>query len=455
MKFNAHLVATSIVLVVAIWLSSGTMAPYAATAQYPAILEPCHYLISVDHDQFAKMDRMISGDDASTWGGSVVLRRMLFPIIAFPFVRAAGFMAGGLLASIVVNVLALIAFSFFVRRRIGERGAILVAWLLSTYPGTTYWAGLPYAYAAIVPGSLICAMLLYRLHEAATLRETLRTSLYLGVLFTAYDFLPFFGTAALVILFARKRFRWTVPAGIVMLMPNAAIILMFVLISIQVVNNNTAGYINVLSAYLHPLRDVPGTLQTLMHLPAVFVATFFFSNLVFLPLLFITAMARAWRQAGRFLEKPDRALLVASFVLFLFLNAAPPYYGWQFRGEWIARLFQPVFPAFLLAIARFIQQLEGASLKRWSAAVFATIALNASVAFGPVLMNPLAGWVYYKFYAHSPPNSLITNLERFGRRPLGVCSDSHQWDHMADPHTEFNRPSYMYRYRTIKRRNNR
>jgi hypothetical protein len=446
MKFRAHLVVASIVLVLAIWLSSGTMAPYAATAEYPTILEPCHYLINVDHDQFAKVYRMIAGEDASTWVGSVVLRRMLFPIVAFPFVYTAGFMVGGLLASIIINLIAVIAFSFFVRRRIGERAAIIVAWMLATYPGTTYWAGLPYSYAVIVPGSLICAMLLYKLNEAATLRETVRISLYLGVLFTAYDFLPFFGGAALLILIARKRVRWMLPAGLVMLLPNVGIALMFLLISIPVVNSNTAGYLNVLSAYLHPLRDVAGTLEGLGRLPVVFLATFFFGNLLFLPLLFISVVAGAWREARRILELPDRALLVASLALFLLLNAAPPYYGWQLRGEWIVRLFQPVFPAFLLAIGGFVTQLEGVSLKRWTVAIYATIALNASVAFGPVLMNPLASWVYYRFYVHSPPSSLITNLERFGRRPLGVCSDSHQWDGVIDPHTEFNRPSYMYRY---------
>ena len=41
-------------------------------------------------------------------------------------------------------------------------GVIAILALLATYPGWMYWAGLPYSYAAIVPLSLLCMVLLWR-----------------------------------------------------------------------------------------------------------------------------------------------------------------------------------------------------------------------------------------------------------------------------------------------------
>jgi hypothetical protein len=47
---------------------------------------------------------------------------------------------------------------------------------------------------------------------------------------------------------------------------------------------------------------------------------------------------------------------------------------------------------------------------------------NASVALGPATKNPLAGFVYHKFYQHAPSPQMIRNLDLYGRRPLGICS---------------------------------
>ena len=70
----------------------GVNAPvsYAATDSHPLVLEPCHYLVNVDHYHYDSIFRMIGGDD-ETWSGSVVLRRLLFPVIAYPFVMALWF----------------------------------------------------------------------------------------------------------------------------------------------------------------------------------------------------------------------------------------------------------------------------------------------------------------------------------------------------------------------------
>jgi hypothetical protein len=431
-RFTIHLIAANAVLAAAIWLSTGTMAPYAAMSEFPMPVEPCHYLVNGDHWHFTAAWHLLAGDDQAFWVRSVVLRRLLFPLLSFPFVRLGGVLAGGILASALMQLAAVTAFALFVRGRVSERAAVAVVWLLATYPGITYWAGLPYSYAAIVPGSLVCAMLLYRLNDATTAREIATIALLLGILALGYDFLPFFGTAAVLLLIRKRRFAWTLVACALMVVPTLLVGIALELIGAPLLNVNTAGYLNVLRAYLRP-GDFQQWLRNLAELPLVFLSNFVFGNLVFLPLLFAGFLR------GMRLEWPDKALLAATIILFVFNNAAPPYDGWQLRGHWIARLYQPVLPALLMGIAR------ASAVRWWRPAVVATVLLNASIAFGPVLLNPLAAHVYQRFYVHASADTLLVNLRRFGRRPLGVCRTTHEWDHVAGGIKTWQRPAYMWR----------
>lgn len=450
--YRAHLAITLVVMLAAIYLASGTMAPYGATAQYPKVLEPCHYIVNIDHNQYESIFKMIRGDSSGSWHGSEVLRRLLYPLIALPLAVLMGTLAGGLLATMAIHAAAVLVFAGFVRRRVGLSAAVAVLWLLSTYPGITYWAGLPYAYVLIVPGSLFAAMILYRLAEAGNVSAVIRFSLLLGVIFVGYDPLgPFFGAAAVLVLIAQRRWKWILPAVVAIALPTSLVLAMLTFIEVGVVNPNTAGYGWVVAAYLHP-GPASEWMRLLLPLPRTFVAILLFGNMVFLPLLFVTALvASRWRGLKPF-RLPDQALLLAALAIFLFMNAAPPYYGWQHRGEWIARMYQPVFPAFLMAIARLTEELSSTKWgRRWAGTVALTVLANASIAFGPLFLNPLSAWVYHRFYIHSPPRAFLENLQRFGRRPLGVCSDSHRWDDLPNPHTGSNRPSYMYRYPPAKR----
>ena len=444
--YRPHVVAAVVVLTGAIYLSSGTMAPYGATLAYPLVLEPCHYLVNVDHYQFEAVYRMIRGDAPSQWAGSVVLRRLLFPVISYPFVSMAGFLAGGLLASVLVHVLSLIVFAGFIRRRFGDAAAIATLWLLSTYPGITYWAGLPYSYVAIVPGSLMGLILLYRIEESPALADVLRGAFLLGLISTAYDLLPFFGPAAMIVLAARRRWLPILPAGIAMVVPGLLVAVMLSMVGVSAVNSNTANYLIVVLSYLNPDRYDSVWLAYMLELPLILVSNALYSNVVFLPLLAVAGSWVLWRRKLEIVALPEKGLLVSGLLLFLFTNAAPPYYGWQMRGYWVARLYQPLLVVLLMIVARLTHHLVGTALAKWRMAVVATVVLNASVAFGPVLMNPLAGFVYHKFYVHSPPESLLINLQRYGRRPLGFCDPSHQRDGIKDPNTPFNRPPFMYRY---------
>lgn len=414
-----HVAGACAVLAASIWLSSGTLAPYAATLPEPLAPEPCRYLYNIDHLQFRATFALLSGAPREQWQDSVVLRRLLFPLFAYPWMKWLGFETGGFVASLLLHLLAFFAFIGFLRRDAGERGCIAGAWLLATYPGISYWAGLPYSYAAIVPCSLLIFLLLRKLEHASHGRTALICA-SMGVLFTAYDFLPIFGVAALLLLAARRRWGQLAPALAALVAPTAACVLLLRWVfHVPFTNGNTAVYGNVITSWLHP--DWPGWRALLAAFPRIAVENYFFSNFIFLPALFAALLIGSRRTAA--LALAEKCILAAAAFVFVFNNAAPPYGGWQMRGLWIARIYQPVFVVFVAFAARAFAAAPAPPARRLVAALVAcTSLLDASVAFGPALHVPWTGQVDYWFYRHSSPEALEHNLQRYGRRPLGFCA---------------------------------
>jgi len=422
MRFRPHLIAACFVMLVAIWLSSGTMYPYASTWAFPIVSKSCGYLFNLDNPQYRAAFDMLDGAPRNAWEWSITVRRILYPLVAFPFMKVAGFVVGGFIASALINVGALIAMALFLRRRWGDRAAIVGAWLLAVYPGVTYWGALPYANATIVPVSCGLFMLLTRLDERAELKSVLVTSLGMGVLVTAYDLLPYFGVAAMIVLFHRR--RWSAMPIAVAGMVSGPLLVWFVLtrlVHLQWSNINTDIYGIMLRNYLHP-PAIGVWLRSLAGFPRIVGQVFFFSNMVFLPMLFLLALIIARAR----LTIVERALFIAVALVFLFNNLGPPNPATdQMRGEYIPRIYQPLGAALLVYCARVLGSLEALdrTKARFITGVFALALLgNVSVAFGPVAHVPWAGPIYQRFYFHSFLESMDTNLALYGRRPLGFCS---------------------------------
>lgn len=423
-----------LILLVSSWLSSGTMAPYAATLD-PDIVRiqpPCDYLTNIDHAQFEAAFWMLDGRARESWEGSVMLRRILYFILAFPLMRALGFETGGFIANLLVMLSACLAFVFFVRRVIGPQAATVSMWLLATYPGIAYWVGLPYSYVWIVPGSLLLAMLLWKLSTVTNQRNTFLVSLAMGFLFWGYDLLPFFGTAALLVLARRRRFAQLPTAAIGLLIPMAILLLgLKFAFHLPLRNSNTEPYLIILASFSKHI-DYPSWWKLIAELPEITLNNFLFSNFLFLPLLFVLLIILSLIDTRSVsIEKPEAEIFLAILLVFFFNNLAPPYPGWQMRGVWIARLYQPVFVAFVLYASRTIQRwwqpgrTTLAPLARISALLVAlTVIANALVVWGPVLKLNATSEIYYQFYRHSGPASLRRNIERHGRRPLGICQSS-------------------------------
>jgi hypothetical protein len=421
MRFRAHLAGASAVLALAVWLSSGTMAPYAATFVYPIVTAPCGYLVNVDQPHHEGVFQMLDGQPPERWQHSLVLRRLLFPLWAYPFMKVGGFAAGGFVASLLAQLTALWLLALHLRRRWGEPAAIAGTWLLAVYPGITYWAALPYAYVAIVPASIGLFILLAQIDGRRGWRRIIGPAAAMGLLFTAYDLAPYFGLAALGVLVRRRRFA-ELPVAIVgmALAPAASLLLLRLVFHAPLSNGNTAIYGTVLRAYLHP-PAVGVWLGGLADFPSVLLGNFLFSNLMFLPVLFAAVVAIT-RQRPTLVEG---TIMGAVALVFLFNNLAPPYQGrWQMRGDFIPRLYQPIFVALLVYCARAVGDgvtKPGGKRILLVALTALTVLANASVAFGPVARVPWAGTVYQAFYQHSPPGTLDENLARYGRRPLGFC----------------------------------
>jgi hypothetical protein len=421
MKFRTHLIAACSFMLLAIWLSSGTMYPYAATWLVPIVSKSCGYLFNPDHRHYRAAFDMLDGAPRATWEWSIVLRRMFYPLFAFPFMKVAGFVVGGFIASALINVATLIAFASFLRARWGERTAIVGLWLIAINPGVTYWGASPYATATIVPASLALFMLLVRLDERSDLRSVVLNCLAMSVLFTTYDLLPYFSVAAIVLLAYRRRWR-AIPVAVACMAIAPAIVLLALakIAHLPWTNDNTDNYSAMVRAYLHP-PAIGVWLRGIAAFPIVLVQVFLFSTIIFLPTAFLLVLIVARQR----LTAPEGILFLVIGAVFAFNNLAPPYYEtYQMRGPYIPRIYQPVLVVLVVYCARVLGRWETTDrVKRTiakGALVFA-LAGNLTIVLGPIARVPWAGEVYQRFYNHAFLETMNENLDRYGRRPLGFC----------------------------------
>ena len=423
-NWRLHLCGASALFLAGLYLSTGTLTPYANTT-IPHAARASGYLYNPDHIHFKALFDFVDGKDRSTWNNALLLRRILYNVLAYPFMKAAGWEVGGTLASIVFNLAAFIVFVRTLRRRIGERGAVFAAWTLALYPGAGYWAGLPYLYALIVPGCLLIMLALIAMADDHGWRPVIAGSLLMGVANLGYEFFVFFLPATLLLLAWRRRWLAAVVSAILQLAPVA--VWAFMLqhhFGQNLANSNSNSFGAIAGAYFH-VHDFARWRTVVATVPDIGPDLFFGANFIFLPTLFLVVLVLN-AVTSRIRPHPaEVALLAAGLAFFLFNNLAPDYSAqWQLRGSWIARLYQPVFPALVLFCARWYQHLPPVG-RLMRITVFTTCGLtalgNALVISGPLLMNPLrlSETAFYRFYDHANHLNYESNLRIYGRRPLG------------------------------------
>ncbi len=419
-RFWLPVAAAAIAIMLGCWLSSGTVAPYG-TGEFGR----CHYRSNGDHGHFQAVFMMLDGYPRANWIYSVVLRRILHPLLAFPLMKAFGFAAGGLMFNMLAHGVAMIALALALRRYFDRRAAVLACWLFASYPGYAYWAGLPYSYGFIVPGSIACTIGLLWWNDRPSVSRTAVAASLVGLVGLGYDLLPVFGGALLLLIAIKRRWR-DLPIALVVLGAWALFIALGVpaIFGFPAKNSNTGTYATVVDTWLHFWEHLGGWGALVRDLPHVFVSNFFFSASVFLPALFLLVMVHHVRYRVRpILEPVPLAILLATFALWLFLNVAPPYDGWQMRGTRMARLYQPWFVVTLLVVARASVALRDTRRYRLLlAAVAMSSVLGWVTIAGPyVRIYALYMGVHQNFYQDWSLSRNWKWMHQLGVRPYGVC----------------------------------
>lgn len=423
--WRRHVIAATLLFMAGLYCSTGTLTPYANTS-LPHVDPQTGYLYNPDHVHFKAMHDFVDGAERSAWDNALFLRRILYNVIAYPAMKLApSWEIGGTLASLAFNLAAFLLFLHVVRRRIGDRGAVFAAWLLALYPGAAYWAGLPYSHALIAPVSLLLTLLLGWIWADRGWKPLLITSLVLGVANLGYDFfVTFLPATALLLLWQRRWGALPVSLGLQIAPMIAWILVLQHGFGQSMLNSNTGSFGAIAGSYFN-LEDVDRWLLIVRSAADIGFDVFFGANFIFLPALFLVVVAvNSVTSRSRF-QAAEIAVLASGAAFFLFNNLAPDYQSvWQMRGTWIARLYQPVFPALILFCARWYQELPPLG-RTPRIAVFGLLGVlsagNALVLFGGALNNPLrvAETAFYRFYDHGNHANFEQNLKNHGRRPLG------------------------------------
>ena len=425
-RWGWHLTGVSCLMLAGLYCNTGTLAPYGNT-HFGHVVKDTGFLYNSDHEYFRVIFDFVDGAPLSVWDNAIFLRRILYHVLAWPFMKIGGFEIGGAIASIAFNFSAFIISLFLIKKRIGEKGAIFAGWLLALYPGSMYWGGLPYPYALIFPLSLLLMVALFDLPNLRPLPLCL-ISLAMGVSYLSYDLSVYFLPSAMLLLAWKKRLKAAAVSAVLQIIPALVWLLYLNLVLGQnLENSNSISYRAIISSYLN-VRDLVAWFNYASDFPNVALDVWFGANFIFIPALFLVLFAINPITARIRFAPAEIALLFVSAGLFLFNNLAPDYHGespWVMRGTWIARIYQPVFPAIIFFSARWWQALP--SLRQPYRVLLLlllsiTIAGNALITFGPILNNPfkLSEHAFYRFYNHTDLHwAYEANLKNYGHRPLG------------------------------------
>ena len=94
----------------------------------------------------------------------------------------------------------------------------------------------------------------------------------------------------------------------------------------------------------------------------------------------------------------------------------------QLRGEWIARIYQPIFIVMLMYIVRFSSQVLQEKLVQRNyiiGLITVCVGFNFAINMGGVFGSKLTQRAWYRFYMHAPQNTMTENLKKYGARPVG------------------------------------
>jgi hypothetical protein len=397
---------------VAWYFNTGTLAPYAATLPDPYVSPDTGLLGNWDDAHHMAVMDMLEGKDGF-WKGSVVFRRPLHAWLCLPFNRLCDYRISGILLNLVLYQMAMLVLWKHLKKSEGEREGIIALSLLSVYPGFTYWSGMPYCYGLIAPFCIVSPVIVDACLKAESSWNAAAISLFLGVCFLGYDvYVIFIPVLFLTGCLLRKPIRGMICCAL-SIAPLLAMVFTYRNLGLSLQNDNAEVYSTIARAWL----TAPETgVNVNWHLASLAAKSFVFSNFVILPLLFLLTCCLCWKTSVRSF---DVALLAIVCGLFGFLNACPEYSGkWQMRGEFMNRLYQPVFISIVCVCARSMVRLRSLGSVLLGLAMLG----QASVVFSGILGLGYMQTAYERFYPHADAGQYNLNLEEYGRRPLGFTA---------------------------------
>ena len=418
-------------LALCIYLSSGTVAPYGSSCPHP-IIDESGCVFNSDHPHFYASYKLLNGAPKAEWEGAVALRRILYPLLCFPFMKMFGFNWGGLVGTLILHILALFLLYRYFLKSYSEKVAISASCLFATYPGITYWSGVPYHHASIVPVtifSFLCLENIASLIPISSLQSNFKVAinaLVIGVLFYFYDLAIFFIPAVYLMLIFKK--SWSKFLSFTLGFAISQVIMVTFLtkgLDINLIDSNSVTYKNIINGYLNIINFTSNDYSEWMHLlslmPRVLFSNFIFSNFLFLPLLFLFFLFIGYKNKV-VPSLVETCLFLSILAVFLFNNCAPKYEGWQLRGTWIARIYQPIFIVYFSYIFRVLASTNSIKSTNFRPLILIFALLNLSVTLSLYLKLPHGTFLYDRFYKHSKKNVMIENLDRYGTYPLGFCN---------------------------------
>ena len=264
---------------------------------------------------------------------------------------------------------------------------------------------------------------MYKVYETDNLKTIAWCSLAAGISFLAYDTYIFFFPAFGLLLLLQKKWK-AIPISVLLMALPVGLWIWF--LSDKLAPNasgNTDIYSNIINAYLNATPEV--LWANLKKLPGVLATTFSGAAYFYLALFFAAVIVVGLITKSIKLELPFWALAIAMLTVFVFNNMAPYYEGWQMRGDWISRIYQPEIALILLLVFSVVKNWQEKGKKVLTKALLVVVAVvflfNARINVAPAYGDYSIVKHHYNFYLHGFPETMEQNLEKHGRRPLWIC----------------------------------
>jgi hypothetical protein len=391
------------------YFNTGTLAPYAATLPNPIVDPQTGLLANWDDAHHMAVMEMLSGNE-NYWKESVVFRRPLHAWLCLPLNRLISYRYSGVILNLVLYIVAMLWLWNEVSGKENAKVGFYSLMLLCSYPGFTYWAGQPYSYGIIAPGSLVCYVVLRRLVVENQLNRVVTLGLLAGIVFLGYDlyivYLPAFAFALVI----RRRW-WQLAVSMAMAMlPLAALLMIFHRAGMPIVNNNSEIYGVIVNAYLKN-----GPIAVDAQVVRQLISSFAWSQFLFLPCGLVLCLIPVARNG---VQLAECSVGVSLLSLCCFLNLAPEYEGWQMRGDFMNRLYQPGFAALIMVLARVAAGKPRIGVPVVLVVCVMQFLLVFSGATGFSLMHSCNE----RFYPHARAGVYSENLRKYGCRPIGFTS---------------------------------